>query len=66
MLRQTPQDCAPITLTVRIPCQSPTSFLKSNTFTIVSAVQIKRVARFLLMTDRYRTKDKENPVSHQG
>lgn len=29
-------------LTVRIPCQSPTSFLKSNTFTIVSAVGVKK------------------------
>lgn len=39
------------TLTVRIPCQSPTSFLKSNTFTIVSAVQIKRIKdSYLLKT----------------
>lgn len=27
--------------TVRMPCQSPTSFLKSNTFTIVSAAEVK-------------------------
>ena len=47
---------------MRIPCQSPTSFLKSNTFTIVSAGQIQSK---ILTKDSHGPKDKGNSVSHQ-
>lgn len=48
-------------LTVRIPCQSPTSFLKSNTFTIVSAARVKK-ERFSLMKEAQNERQRKSGV----